>query len=61
MSKVYVLKYKGYQDEEYENCGVFTSKKNIEQGKREFKKQFPLLCEECTWMVDEYELDKFKY
>lgn len=61
MGKVYVLKHKGWQDDEFEICGVFTTKENLADGKAEFIKQYPLLCENCTWDVEEYELDQFSY
>lgn len=59
--KVIILKRKGMYDEEWDICGVFTTKEKIKEYKKWLKQTYPVLYEDAEWDEDVRELDKFQY
>lgn len=59
--KLYLLKNRFTYDEIEEDIGIFSTKKNLEQGKKEFRKSMPEITNDhFHFSVIEFELDKIQ-
>lgn len=62
--KLWLLKVKHVYDEEFEDCGVFSSEEKMEQAKKAFlkkKKQESFMPDEFHFRCSTMELDKLEY